>query len=91
MGFAKLWLKLGAVRRFFGGGGLVTIWDNKVIREEEVVKSQRILVIKVRSLGDDFPSAIANVYSPNVDGDRAPFSLHLRHLISMAHPLVHRG
>lgn len=39
-------------------GGLVTIWDNKVIREEEVVKSQRILAIKVRSLGDDFPWAI---------------------------------
>lgn len=45
-----------------GGGGLISIWDDKVISGEVVVKSRRLLAIKVRSLGDDFQWAMANVY-----------------------------
>lgn len=54
-------------------GGLIAIWDDKVLCEEEVFKDQRIMAIKGRSLGDDFVRAVDNVYGPNEERDRGPF------------------
>lgn len=54
-------------------GGLISICDDKVICSEEVLKSQRCLAAKVKSLGVDFQWAMANVYGPDEEREKALF------------------
>lgn len=44
-----------------------------VLKGEGVLHNQRVLLVKVRGVSDDFEWAIANVYGPNVEVDRGVF------------------
>lgn len=53
--------------------GLISIWDDKLLCGEGVVKTQRILATKLRSMQDNFGWVMANVYGPNAEGERDLF------------------
>lgn len=63
-------------------GGLISIWDDKMVCGEGVIKMQRILAISFRSLGDGFMWALANVYGRNEDREKAYFWDSLSHTLS---------
>lgn len=51
-------------------GGLISVWDDGLLKMDDVFKSQRMLLVKFSSIKDDFSWAGANVYGPNDDSLR---------------------
>lgn len=70
-------------------GGLLIIWENRRICGEGVAKSQRILAVKMRSLGEDFTWVVAIVYGPNEERERSVFGFPLSFLVLVVSSLVH--
>lgn len=54
-------------------GGLLCIWNEDSVKSVEVLKSQRILAIKLRNEKDDLDWAIAFAYGPNEESERESF------------------
>lgn len=76
--------------------GLISIWDDKLLCGEGVVKTQRILATKLRSMQDHFGWVMANVYGPNAEGERDLFwdslsSVLAQCISSVASSCVHWG
>lgn len=69
--------------------GLIIIWENRRICGEGVAKSQRILAVKMRSLGEDFTWVVAIVYVPNGERERSIFGFPLSFLVFVVSSLVH--
>lgn len=63
-------------------GGLITIWNNNLLKVEDINRSQRVLAIKFRNIKEDFLWAAANVYGPYEDSQRDGFWLLLTSIIS---------
>eukprot|EP00268_Persea_americana_P023148 TRINITY_DN2282_c1_g2_i1.p1 TRINITY_DN2282_c1_g2~~TRINITY_DN2282_c1_g2_i1.p1 ORF type:complete len:187 (+),score=25.94 TRINITY_DN2282_c1_g2_i1:3182-3742(+) len=62
-------------------GGLISIWNNENPQGISAMKTPRVLAIKFQNRLDDILRASANVYGPNVDGERSPFWAHLSSLL----------
>lgn len=44
-------------------GGLISMWDREVLKEEEVIVNKHFILIK--GIIDSFPCIIVNIYAPN--------------------------
>lgn len=54
-------------------GGLISIWNEKVLVREYVLSSPRVLAIKFCLVVDNVLCAMANIYGPNEDSERRAF------------------
>lgn len=61
--------------------GLISIWNDEKQQGISAMKSPRVLPIKFQNRSDDILWASANVYGPNMEGERSPFWAHLSSLL----------
>lgn len=63
-------------------GGLISVWNNNLLKSKDVIKSQRVLATKSWSSKDNNIWAVANIFGSNVNDLRDGFSLSLSSMIS---------
>lgn len=54
-------------------GGLISIWEESILKKEDVFLSPRVLATKFRSVVDNYLWFVANTYELNEDSDRRDF------------------
>lgn len=54
-------------------GGLIPVWNDDILKMDDVLKNQRELAIKFSCVRGDFTWIGANVYGPNDDSKREDF------------------
>ena len=54
-------------------GGLISVWNDDILKMEDVLKNQRVLAIKFSCVRGGFTWIGANVYGPNDDSKREDF------------------
>ena len=65
-------------------GGLISVWNDNILKMEDGLKTQRVLAIKFSCVGGNFLWIGANVYGPNDDSKREDLGFDLRYDKSMA-------